>query len=454
MTDLSVIRSGWTNFHRVHDDAATADSVTNDLIDILDTVDVPIVVVLRDFTIACFNRAAAEVLRLAPADVGQSPRDIPVFSGLPDLEEWCGRVNGTGAPCRRDFREGEKSFVVRIAPYPSSGHQITSTVLTFTNVTAFRASIDQAIYEREYTKAILNTVPDPLVVLGADLRVQSGNRAFYATFQLSREQTQHVPLYELASGTFDLDRLRTQLQETVANSTSFQPFEIDHQFPGIGPRTLMLDARQLSLPGHSGRMVLLAFQDITERKKAEQTQRLLLGEMEHRVKNTLAMVQAIATQTLRQTPIDERAAFVGRLHALSNAHDLLKQENWDRATVGDVVNRALEPFQRERFQVAGSEVWLAVNTSLMLTMAIHELATNAVKYGALSNGKGEVRIAWGLVDDTAQPRLELRWQESDGPPVAPPQHKGFGSLLLARTLDGARVEFMPNGVSCTLEIAL
>ena len=284
--------------------------------------------------------------------------------------------------------------------------------------------------------------------------MQSGNRAFYATFQLSREQTQHVPLYELASGTFDLDRLRTQLQETVANSTSFQPFEIDHQFPGIGPRTLMLDARQLSLPGHSGRMVLLAFQDITERKKAEQTQRLLLGEMEHRVKNTLAMVQAIATQTLRQTPIDERAAFVGRLHALSNAHDLLKQENWDRATVGDVVNRALEPFQRERFQVAGSEVWLAVNTSLMLTMAIHELATNAVKYGALSNGKGEVRIAWGLVDDTAQPRLELRWQESDGPPVAPPQHKSFGSLLLARTLHGARVEFMPNGVSCTLEIAL
>src|SRR3977135_3665562 len=80
---------------------------------------------------------------------------------------------------------------------------------------------------------------------------------------------------------------------------------------------------------------------------------------------------------------------------------------------------------------------LAVNTSLTLTMAIHELATNAVKYGALR--KGEVRIAWGLVDDTAQPRLELRWQESGGPPVAPPQRKGFGSLLLARTLDGARV---------------
>ena len=142
--------------------------------------------------------------------------------------------------------------VVRYADIPlqKGDRQVIGAVLTFTNVTAFRASIDQVIYERECAKAILNTVADPIVVLSADQRIQSGNRAFYTLF------------LELAS-------LRTKLKAILAGSRAFQPVEVDHVIPGEGQRTLILDARPLSLPGHSERRILVTFQDITARKQAE-----------------------------------------------------------------------------------------------------------------------------------------------------------------------------------------
>ena len=148
------------------------------------------------------------------------------------------------------FATGTSGSLYGYPPSAEGDRQVTGAVLTFTNVTAFRASIDQVIYERECTKAILNTVADPLVVLSADQRIQSGNRAFYAMF------------FELAS-------LRTQLKEMLAGSHAFQPVEVDHVFPGEGQRTLILHARPLSLPGHPERRVLVTFEDITARKQAE-----------------------------------------------------------------------------------------------------------------------------------------------------------------------------------------
>ena len=239
----------------------------DDAVDILDTVEVPIVVVRRNFIIVSFNQAAADVLGLSPSDIGRSPRDIPALAGLPRLEERCVEVIAGRMESRADFRHGGKWFVVRISAYPKGDRHATGTVLTFTNVTAFRASIDQAIYERECTKAIINTVADPLVVLSADQQIQSGNRAFYTMFGVSRDETQGVPLYEL--GAFELAALRTRLDEMLAGSHAFQPFEVDHVVTGKGQRTLMLDARPLSLPGHAERRVLVTFQDITTRKQAE-----------------------------------------------------------------------------------------------------------------------------------------------------------------------------------------
>ena len=252
-----------------HSDAASADSVSADLVGILDTVDLPIVAVGRDFTVARFNQGAAGVLGLTPSDIGRSPRDIQVLTDVIDLEELCAQVIADGAPFRREVRAGNRSFLLRIAPYTRSDRQIEGTVLTLTNVTAFRASMEQAIYEREYTKAILNTVIGPLVVLDADLRVQTANRAFYAMFQVSREETQGVPLYDLGNHDWDTPRLWTLLKETISDNSEFQSLEVEHDFPAIGRRTVLLDARRLSREGNPGHMILLAFQDITERKEAE-----------------------------------------------------------------------------------------------------------------------------------------------------------------------------------------
>ncbi len=199
--------------------------------------------------------------------------------------------------------------------------------------------------------------------------------------------------------------------------------------------------------------------DITARKRAQEQQQLLVNEMQHRIKNSLATIQAIATQTLNQHA-EERDAFIARLHALANAHDLLTSETWEGAPLRAIVNRALEPFQEhlhERITMSGPEdLWLDSTKSVVVAMAMHELATNAVKYGALSTGDGHVSIAWERQLQTD--RLRLIWQESGGPPVSPPKQTGFGTHLLKRAFacqpGGSELVFNPQGVCCTLEVAL
>jgi signal transduction histidine kinase len=220
------------------------------LINILDAIEVPVVVLQGDTVVSCFNKAAAGALDLAPSDIGRASREVSTLADIPRLEDECGDVIAGNAESRVEFSHGDKWFVVRISPYTNGGSRVTGTVLAFTNVTAFRASIDQAMYERECAKAILDAVGDPLVVLSDDQRIQSGNRAFYALF------------YELAS-------LPTELEEMLAGAREFQPVQVDHDFPGEGRRTLIVDARPLSMPGHSERRILVSFRDITMRQRAE-----------------------------------------------------------------------------------------------------------------------------------------------------------------------------------------
>lgn len=191
--------------------------------------------------------------------------------------------------------------------------------------------------------------------------------------------------------------------------------------------------------------------DISERRRAEEQQKLLLNESMHRIRNTLTTVQAMAMQTLRRTPKYERNAFLARLRSLGNAHELLTNENWDRASLRDVWDRALAPFGNERFLIEGPDTWLSASNSLRLTMVLHELATNAVKYGALSKARGQVRIAWELGGPGP---LKFSWQERDGPMVSSPERKGFGSLLIEQTFDEVHFDFAPQGLTCTWEISI
>jgi PAS domain S-box-containing protein len=205
-----------------------------------------------------------------------------------------------------------------------------------------------------------------------------------------------------------------------------------------------------------------SFLDITRRKRDEERHQLLVEELDHRLKNTLATVQSIAAQTLRSAAVEQRVrdAFEGRLLALSNAHGLLAHESWDGVGLRDLIDQTLQPFGIEdrrpaRFSVKGGDVRLPPKAALALAMTFHELATNAAKYGSLSNG-GQVAVTW---QDEPTPQgariIRLRWQESGGPPVTPPGRKGFGSRLiecgLAHELDGeVHLNYEPEGVVCQI----
>ncbi|WP_114943688.1 PAS domain-containing sensor histidine kinase [Microvirga calopogonii] len=200
--------------------------------------------------------------------------------------------------------------------------------------------------------------------------------------------------------------------------------------------------------------------DITERKKAEEHRELLINELNHRVKNTLATVQSIASQTLRNAdnPEAARSSMEARLLALSRAHDVLTRENWEGAGLIEIVRGAMAPYRHDRenrLHLEGPDVRLTPRMALAIAMALQELATNAVKYGALSNAVGEVHVAW-FVKQSGEKRLHLTWSESGGPRVQPPQRRGFGTRLiersLAQDLDGeVQITFAPSGVICTVD---
>jgi two-component system, chemotaxis family, CheB/CheR fusion protein len=196
--------------------------------------------------------------------------------------------------------------------------------------------------------------------------------------------------------------------------------------------------------------------DVTERHRLEETKTILLAEMKHRIKNNLATVQAFATMTMHSATKDEHIAFQARLHALGAAHDLITHQHWDRAVLRDVVTSALAPFretEHSRIELNGPDVILDANKVLLLSLALHELATNAVKYGALANENGRITVDWGTL---ANGSIPIVWRESGGPPVAPPQRTGFGSRLIRHALAGGQgsvdFDYQPTGLVCSIQI--
>ena len=268
----------------------------------------------------------------------------------------------------------------------------------------------------------------------------------------------------------DYPRLRDGIQIAIdpAGCASDHVFNQEYRiFRGTDGALRWIEAfgRAFFRDGQCVRFVGVA-SDVTERKKAELHLRLLVNELNHRVKNSLATIQAIAGQTFhaaRSLP-QAQEAFSARIVALAEAHDLLTRENWEGAELSDLLTglQALHGAPG-RFAFTGPPVRLSPRMALSLSMALHELATNAVKYGALSTVAGHVRIAWSV---TSKPeaasgvaRLVLTWTESGGPPVSSPARRGFGSRLIERGLAAelsgeAHIDFQPGGVVCRIEAGL
>jgi two-component sensor histidine kinase len=236
---------------------------------------------------------------------------------------------------------------------------------------------------------------------------------------------------------------------------------------GISEHSLVAPLwRNLAITSLIGIVLLLvglsfAVRMATTIARGETLQNLLVEELNHRVKNTLAILQAIAVQTFRTASKVERDKFEGRLGALAEAHNLLSREKWQGSDLNDVVSRVLQPYlttSTDRIRVSGPKVPLSPRRAVVLSMILHEIATNAAKYGALSNDTGSVTLDWEVLREDA-PQLRLIWTETGGPPVTAPVQRGFGSRLIERSardqLGGeATVDFLPRGVVYSVMVSL
>ena len=240
-----------------------------------------------------------------------------------------------------------------------------------------------------------------------------------------------------------------------------------HERPDVfterAERVVAAIAAQAAIAIDNAQLYESAQQEITERSRAEGRLRLLMDELNHRVRNTLAIVLAIANQSLRHasSATQFRADFEGRVTALSAAHNLLTESNWDGAALHDIAERVLKPYAdpgRMRYRFEGETIRVGPKYAASLLMAFHELATNAAKYGALSNDAGYVTISWALTEPPKPPALAIEWRETGGPQVRPRRRRGFGSRLIdglsAETQGAVDLKFERTGVVCNIEIPL
>lgn len=344
---------------------------------------------------------------------------------------------------------------IRIAPLPDGAIGVSTHDITALSKAEEAALLNQqrldlavsahrmGIFDWESSSASVMWNPEMAALLGLDPGTLGG------TVEMLRAM---IPDEDLAV-------LDSTMRNVMASGAATAAYEYRVRRPDGAIRWLEGAARLLyGAEGKVARVVGTNI-DITQRKTAETHQRLLLNELNHRVKNTLAIVQAMARQSLRGDGLPQEAweAFEGRLAALSAAHNVLTERSWESATIAQMVAVATAPYEDggTRFSADGPSVNLEPKTAVALGLALHELATNASKYGALSTTAGRVAVRW----TRSGKHLRLTWTETGGPPVTPPERFGFGGRLLRRglaeELQGAvQLNFRPEGLVCTMEATL
>ncbi|MFC4275641.1 sensor histidine kinase [Achromobacter aloeverae] len=344
--------------------------------------------------------------------------------------------------------------------------------------------------EARYRSIVESAIDYAILTLGLDGTVQSWNPGASRMFGYEEKEVLGRSL-DLILTAQDQAIKRNVFERQMANQLGHATNERWHlckdgrRVWGSGMMMPLRDAAG-NLEGY-----LKIMRDDTDRRKAAESQRLLLDELNHRVKNSLAAVHSLAHQTYRHAGDLEQfmAQFESRLLALSRAHDLLTRSTWRGTTLSELLQATLEPYDGTpaRFRIGGPNVVFAPNAALTLNMAFHELATNAAKYGALSVQAGLVEVQWlrsaaghaatagapGKSDEDADrqqagvatttqetsERLAIVWTETGGPPVAPPLRRGFGSRLIERGIaqeigGKATLEFAPGGLVCRIDVPL
>jgi two-component system CheB/CheR fusion protein len=272
----------------------TANQLSDDLVNLIEATNIPLIVLNTELCIRRFTPAAQRVLSLLPADVGRPISDLKLKLNLPDLLPLVRQVRDTLELKQREVQDEEGCWhKLYIRPYRTLENKIGGVVLMLIDIDTLKRREQQIEESRDYAVSIVDTVREPLIVLDARLRVRTANRAFYQTFRVNPRETEGRLIYELGNRQWDIPRLRTLLEEILPRNSHFEDFEVEHEFPGIGRQTMLLNAhRVVRLEGEPNQLILLAIEDITARKQAER----LRQESEDRLQTIInTAVDAIIT---------------------------------------------------------------------------------------------------------------------------------------------------------------
>jgi two-component sensor histidine kinase len=353
-----------------------------------------------------------------------------------------------------------------VAAAPASGEGVPgadegAVLFIVTDLTAQKHSEEVEAAET-FARAIVEQATDAVVVCDAGGRI---SKASFAAQRLLDEPLEGrllkdaLPM-EVALPAQLLPGVRMSsagVLDLVFQDHSLHGADAQIGLPALRERHFLLSAGPLSDKSGVRIGCILTLTEITDRKRTETQQSMLVAELNHRVKNILAIVQSVAWQTLsaNQSPADFKQAFDGRLRALSLAHDILTQGRWGHVEFEQLVERSLAPYygadHGPRAEWSGSRLLLPPNMVVPLSMVLHELSTNAAKYGAFSAEHGRVRLAWRTDDG----KVRFTWVETGGPPVASEIKAGFGSKLISRVVSydlagAADLDFAREGFRCTL----
>lgn len=309
--------------------------------------------------------------------------------------------------------------------------------------------------EHVQAQGIIDTLEGPLLVVDQAGCVLTGNRGFFETFRVGRDDTVGRSLFALGAGQWDIPELRRLLSDIIPKSAAIIDYEVNADYPAIGRRTMLVSARRLIHPDNNSTSILILFEDVTDRRRDEAEKDILLAETRHRMRNLLAIVRALASQTgvEGRSAEEYRHAFLGRFEAV------IRAENLDLASSAEgdlsaLVQQALGLAGPERCRVdPGPPVRLKRPQVVPISLILHELVANAWKYGALSRPGGVAHLTWSVAPGAGKGVLHLNWHEENGPPVVPPTRSGFGSRLIRYSAEqglGGTVElkYEPTGLTC------
>jgi two-component system CheB/CheR fusion protein len=428
----------------------------SDLANLFDSTSIAILFVDNDLRIRRFTPRVLEIFKIRGGDEGRPITDIVSNLTREGLARDVQQVLRDLSPIEREVMVAEAgmSYLMQVRPYKDVNNVIDGAVITFVDISE-RKKHEQA---RSLLAAIIESSQDAIFSLGLDGIVTSWNAGAEQLFGYLTGNAIGQPVSRLLDGALPDDWLtRLEGGERIA--------QFDNGRTGEDGRPIEVSITISPVRQGSGGTVgaSVVARDVSERKAAERKAALLLGELDHRVKNILSVVLAIVSQTLKTslTPQAFAANVEGRVKAIAAAHGLLTQAGQGAMSLSSIFAMELAPYdgQAGRIVVSGPDVALTPRAGLALAMAIHELASNAAKYGPLSTASGRLSIAWQVTEAAGNHTLTLTWIEAGGPAVEPPTRSGFGTTLIERTLTfeldaDVRREFRATGLHCVITMPL